>query len=170
MLNFKNWLDLEIIETTSLKQWLLLTESTDATRYSIEINYRSNIKEILSHFAKICLGYVSANLKQNNLHVKHLYDVDPVRLLVGSRNFDDGEWVVAVTFNPKHEGGCFVVSKGFWNKDRKTVSIQYSKKCSGDSAAEIAKDVRNMMHELKNKPDRFKEKMKSVKMKRGPKR
>lgn len=168
-MNFRNWLTLDITETTSLKDWLLLMESTDATRYSIEINYRSTIKEVLSHFAKICLGYVSANLKQNNLHVKHMYDVDPLRLLVASRNFDDGEWIVAITFNPEHDGGCFIISKGFWNKERRTVSIQSSKKCSGDSAAEISKDVRNMMHDLKGKPDRFKEKLKAVKLKRGPK-
>jgi len=69
-MNFKNWLKLEITETTSLKGWLLLMEGADATRYSIEVNYRSKIKEVLNSFAKICLGYVSANLKQNNFTYK----------------------------------------------------------------------------------------------------
>lgn len=171
-MNFKNWMSLEITEQTSLKDWFAhyLNESTTATRYSIEINYRSNIQEVLEHFAKIVLGFVSAGLKQNDFHTKHIYDTNPIRLLVSSRNWDDGEWVVVVSFNPDHDGGCFVVSKGFYVKERRTVSIQSSKKCSGDSAADITKEVRNMMHDLKDKPDRFKEKLKGVNLKRGPKR
>lgn len=147
-----------------------LDEATTATRYSIEINYRSTIKEVLEGFAKICLGYVSAALKQNNYHVKQVYDEKPLRLMVSSRNWDDGEWVGIVTFNPDHDGGCFVVSKGFYNKDRRTVSVQSSHKCEGDSASEIAKDLRNIMHDLKGKADRHQEKLKGVPLKRGPKR
>lgn len=174
-MNFKDWLGLNIDENTSLHDWFsqyvqLCENNTTATRYSIEINYRSTIKEVLEHFAKIVLGYVSAALKQNNYHIKHMYDVAPIRLLVSTRNWDDGEWVGVITYNPDHEGGCFVISKGFWNKDRKTVQIQSTKKCSGDSAAELTKELRNTMHELKNSPDRFREKMKPVKLKRGPKR
>jgi len=43
------------------------------------------------------------------------------------------------------------------------------KKCSGDSASEITKQVYNMMHDLKGKPDRHAEKLKPVPLKRGPK-
>lgn len=147
-----------------------LNEGASATRYSIEVNYRSKAKEVLQAYAKIALGYVSAALKQNGFHVKHVYDEEPLRIMVSSRNWDDGEWIGIVSFNPNHEGGCFVISKGFYNKERKTASIQSSKKCSGDGAAEITKELRNMMHDLKDKPDRHREKLKAVPLKRGPKR
>ena len=173
-MNFRNWIDLDITENTNLQDWvnkvMRLDEATTATRYSVEINYRSTIKEVLEHFARIVLGYVSSALKQNGYHTKQVYEANPIRLLVSSRNWDDGEWVGCVTFNPEHEGGCFVISKGFWNQERKTVSIQSTHKCSGDSAADITKDIRNIMHDLKGKPDRFKDKLKPVKLKRGPKR
>lgn len=159
-----------ITEETTLQNWLQLNEATTATRYSIEVNFRSKIDEIKTHFAKICLGFVSAALKQRDFHTKHVYEVDPIRLVVASRNFDDGEWVVAVTFNPKHDDGCFIISQGFWNKDRRTVSIQSNKKCNGDSAADVTKEVLNTMNELRSKPDRYQEKLKGVHLKRGPKR
>lgn len=144
-------------------------ESTTATRYSIEVNFRSKIKEALDHFAKIVLGYVSAALKQNNYHIKQVFEEKPVRIIVSSRNWDDGEWVGMVSFNPDHEGGSFVISKGFYNKDRKTISVQSNQKCKGDSAADIAGELRNLMHGLKDKPDRHQEKLKPVPLKRGPK-
>lgn len=145
-----------------------LSEVT-SSRYSVEVVYRSKAKEVLKAFAKIALGYVSAALKQNGYHVKHVYDVEPLRIMVSSRNWDDGEWVGVVSFNPDHDGGCFVISKGFYNKDRRTCSIQSSKKCNGDGADEITKELRNMMHELKDKPDRHREKLKAAPLKRGPK-
>lgn len=172
-MNFKNWIKLKNIdETTSLSSFLgsLLTETTSTSaRYSVEVTFRSKISDVLDSFAKICLGYVSAALKQNGYHVKQVYDQKPIRILVSSRNWDDGEWVGVVNFNHEHEGGCFVVSKGFYNKDRKSVSIQSSKKCSGDSAAQIVTDLRNLMHNLKGMPDRHHEKIKGVPLKRGPK-
>ena len=148
----------------------ILNEGASATRYSVEVSFRSKAKEVLQAYAKIALGYVSAALKQSGYHVKHVYDEQPLRILVSSRNWDDGEWVGIVSFNPDHEGGCFVISKGYYNRERKTASIQSSQKCSGDSAAEITKDLRNMMHHLKDKPDRHREKLKAVPLKRGPKR
>ena len=147
-----------------------LSEGTTATRYSVEVNFRSKTKEVLKAYAKIVLGYVSAAIKQNGYHVKHVYDEEPLRILVSSRNWDDGEWIGFVTFNPDHEGGCFIVSKGYYNKDRKTVSQQSSKKCEGDSAAEITKELRNVMHSFKGQKDRHQDKLKSVPLKRGPKR
>lgn len=184
MIEFKDFLKAqEIKEDTNLHKWVgeqllieaiiaeseePLNEATTATRYSVEANYRSKIKEVAKAFAKICLGYVSAAMKQNDYHVKHIYDEEPIRILVSSRNWDDGEWVGIVSFNP--EKNCFVISKGFYNKDRRTVSIQSSNACTGTSAAEVVKELRNTMHALKDKPDRHREKLKRVPMKRGPKR
>lgn len=142
-------------------------ESVGATRYSVEVNYRTTPNEALEAFAKIALGFVSAGIKQHNYHVKHVYTEKPLRILISSRNWDDGEWVGVVSWNPEEK--CFVVSKGFYNKDRKTVSIQKSEKCKGDSASELTKHVYNMMHDLKKKPDRHQEKLKPVPLKRGPK-
>ena len=145
----------------------LLHETAQATRYSVEINYRTTTEEVLEANAKITLGYVSAALKAANLHCKQVFDAKPVRLLVSTRNWDDGEWIAMASWNPKL--ACFVISKGFYNKDRKTVSVQGSHKCEGTSAADITKELRNLMHHLKDKPDRHKEKLKPVPLKRGPK-
>lgn len=145
----------------------ILAEAADSTRYSVEVNFRTTSEESLEAFAKIALGYVSAGLKQHNFHVKHVYTEKPIRILVSSRNWDDGEWVVLVSWNPEHK--CFVCSKGFYNKDRRTVSVHSSEKCSADNAAEITKQVYNLMHHLKTQPDRHQEKLKPVPLKRGPK-
>lgn len=144
-----------------------LLENSGASRYSVEVNYRTQPTEVLDAFAKIALGYVSAGIKQHNFHVKHVYTENPIRILVSSRNWDDGEWVSIVSWNPDHK--CFVISKGYYNKDRNTASIQSSEKCKSDNASEITKQVYNMMHELKGKPDRHIEKLKPVPLKRGPK-
>jgi hypothetical protein len=166
-MNFKDWFNnQDITETTSLKEWLL--SETTATRYSIEVNYRSNVKDALDAYAKIVLGYVGAAMKQNGYHIKQVYEEKPLRIIVSSRNWDDGEWAGVVTFHPEEE--CFVISKGFYNKDRRTTSVQSSKKCDGDSAAEITKELRNLMHGIKGKPDRHAEKLKGVPLKRGPRR
>jgi hypothetical protein len=155
MKTFENWI---------FKQ---LNESASNTRYSVEVNYRTSSKEAMEGFAKIALGYVSATLKGNDYHVKQVFDEEPLRIIVASRNFDDGEWVGIASWNPNQN--CFIVSKGFYNKDRKTVSIQGSKQCSGKSASEIARELLNHMHSLKGQKDRHKEKLKPVPLKRGPK-
>lgn len=144
-----------------------LLESVQTSRYSVEVNYRTTKEEALEGFAKIALGYVSAALKNHGFHTKHVFGEKPLRLLVSSRNWDDGEWVGCVTWN--HEHSCFVVSKGFYNKERRTISIQHSTKCTGNSAAEIGKELHNIMHKLKDEPDRHKEKLRPVSLKRGPK-
>lgn len=162
------------LENEEIGEWLFfinfkptICETADSTRYSIEVNYRTTQDEILSAGAKIILGYVSAGIKQYDFHVKHVYAEKPIRILISSRNWDDGEWTVLVSWNDKEK--CFVASKGFYNKDRRTVSIQSSEKCSGENAAEITKQVYNMMYDLKGKPDRHMEKLKPVKLKPGPK-
>jgi hypothetical protein len=167
-MDFKEWFGYSdaIDENTSLKDWLL--SEVTSTRYSIEVNYRSTAKEALAAFAKIVLGYVGAAMKQSGYHIKQVYEETPIRIVVSSRNWDDGEWAGVVTFHPEDE--TFIISKGFYNKERRTTSIQSSKKCSGDSAAEITKELRNLMHHVKDQPDKHAEKLKGVPMKRGPKR
>jgi hypothetical protein len=163
-MNFKEYININ--ENT---QWELLREAT-ATRYSVEVNYNSKMKEVGEAFAKIALGYVSAAAKSRNFHVKHVFDVKPLRILVSSRNWDDGEWCAIVSFNPDHDGGCFVISKGFYNRERRTISLQGSKKCSGSSAAEVASELLDLMREMKDKPDRHIEKLNPAPLKRGPKK
>jgi hypothetical protein len=162
----------QVVETTSLKEWFAQTlneANSTAARYSVEVNFRTQIKEMLEGYAKICLGYVSAAMKQSGYHVKHVYDQKPIRIIVSSRNWDDGEWAGLVYFHPDHDGGTFIIAKGFYNKDGKTISMQSRTKCKGDSAAEITTELRNLMHSLKGKPDRHQEKLKGVPLKRGPK-
>ncbi len=149
----------------SFKEWFI--NEINSSRYSIETNFRTKMKETLSAYAKITLGFVSAAMKRYGFHTKHVYDVDPIRLLVSSRNWDDGEWVSMISWNPDHK--CFVLSKGFYNKDKRTVSLQSSQTCTGDSASEIVQDLRNMMNSLRDKPDRHVPKLKRVPLKRGPK-
>jgi hypothetical protein len=141
-----------------------------ATRYSVEINYRTKTQEVLEGFSKIALGYVSAGLKKHGYHVKQIFDEKPMRIIVSSRNWDDGEWVCMISYSSKQDSGCFIISNGFYNKDRKTISIQRSEKCKSDSPSEMVKDVINMMRGLKDKPDRHMEKLNPVRLKRGPKK
>jgi Zn-finger protein len=122
---------------------------------------------VLKNAAKITLGYVSASLKKSGTHVKQVFEEDPLRILISSRNWDDGEWVCVVSWNPEHK--CYIISKGFYNKDRKSVSVQSSKNCDADNASEIVGQIRNTMHSLKDQPDRQVVKLKKVPMKRGPK-
>jgi hypothetical protein len=138
------------------------------TRYSVEVNYRTKSGEVLRGFAKIALGYVSAAMKKREYHVKQVFDEDPPRIVVSSRNWDDGEWVGMVHYRASES--CFVISNGFYNKDRKTVSVQRSEKCSDDTPSGMTRSLLNMMHGLKDKPDRHREKLKPVLLKRGPKK
>jgi len=138
------------------------------TRYSVEVNYRTKSVEVLKGFAKIALGYVSAAMKKRGYHVKQVFEEDPPRIIVSSRNCDDGEWVGMIHYRASES--CFVASNGFYSKDRKTVSVQRSEKCSDDTPSEMTRSLLNMMHKLKGEPDRHKEKLKPVLLKRGPKK
>lgn len=151
--------------TTWLKQQDYLSEAD--TRYSVEVNYRTRTNEVLSHAAKITLGYASAALKKMDFHVKQIFEEEPYRIMVSARNWDDGEWVTLVSWNPKQRK--YFISKGFYNKDRKSVSVQDTTELDVDNAAEITAAVRNIMHRLKDQPDRHVEKLKKVPLKRGPK-
>jgi len=138
------------------------------TRYSVEVNYRTKSGEVLRGFAKIALGYVSAAMKKRGYHVKQVFEEDPVRIVVSSRNWDDGEWVAMIHY--RRDESCFVISNGFYNKDRRTVSVQRSNKCTDDTPSEMTKSLLNMMHSLKDKPDMHREKLNPVLLKRGPKK
>lgn len=180
MTDYKTWLlknrDPELLATLEGVQKSLLafmsrrmgmiTEASQVSRYSIQVDYRTDKKDVLQAFAKLVLGYVSAGLKKMGMHTKHVFDDTPIRLLVSSRNWDDGEWVGLVSWSEKDH--CFLISKGYYNKDRKTVSVQSTKKCA-DNASEISKEMHNMMHHLKDQPDRHVEKLKPAHLKRGPK-
>lgn len=147
-----------------------LDEVASNSKYSVEVNYRTKTSEILDGFAKIALGYVSASLKKSGYHVKQVFDENPIRIIVSSRNWDDGEWVGMISYKTEGSGGHFLMSNGFYNKDRKTVSVQRTEKCSDDTPAGMAKDLVNMMYGLRNKKDRKVEKLKPIQLKRGPKK
>ena len=149
----------------TFKSWL--NESN--TRYSVEVNFRTKIKEVLESYARICLGYVSAALKQADLHVKQVFDDGLIRILVSARNWDDGSWTIVVSWNPHHN--CFVITKGFYNKLNKQISYKIGSEthCKTDNASEITALVKSTMHQLKNEPDRHIQKLKGVPLKRGPK-
>jgi len=70
----------EVLFLLKLKESLF--EDSDASRYSVEVNFRSKPDEVLEAFAKIALGYVSAGIKQHNFHVKHVYTDKPIRILI----------------------------------------------------------------------------------------
>lgn len=145
----------------------VLSEVSGAGRYSVEVNYRTSVDEVLDGFAKVCLGFVSAAMKNLGFHVKHVYEERPFRILVSTRNWDDGEWVGVVSWHSaKH---CFVIARGFFNRDRKTVSVQSSHVCHGSDASEVVRELRGVVHGFKGLGDRHQDKMKPVPLKRGPK-
>ncbi len=148
-------------------EWYSLRE--DASRYSVAVNYKTNMEDVLDGFAKIALSYVSAGMKNCGYHVKLVFDNEPLRILVSSRNWDDGEWVGMISFNPEVDKGCFVTSKGFYNKSRKSVMVQSSEKCPCEKPSEMVKHLKDIMDNLKSKKDKHVEKLKAVPMKRGPK-
>lgn len=146
----------------------MINESVQNTRYSVEVNYRTSKDQALSNYAKIVLGYVSAALKKADYHVKMVFSEKPLRVLVSARNWDDGGWVGIVSFNEKLQ--MFVISKGYYNKDKKTVHVTDSEKHSGEeNAAEISSKLKKIMDDIKHEPDKQKEKLKGINLKRGPK-
>jgi hypothetical protein len=150
----------------SFNDWKL-EESVDSSRYSISVNYRTDPNEVLDAYSKIALGFVSAAMKNYGFHTKHVYAEQPYRLIIATRNWDDGEWVAVVSWDFKNK--CFVISRGFYNKNNKTVSVIKTESCSGKTASEISKEAYNLLQDLKDKPDRYQDKLKPVNLKRGPK-
>ena len=142
----------------------VLNEGTN--RYSVEINFRTNMREVIEGFAKMVLGYVSAALKERGYHVKKIFDAHPYRIIISSQRWQEGEWVLVVSFN--QEKSFFVISKGFYNRDRDTVSVQSSEKSDHFSAAEIYRQIFNSMATLKDEPPHHIGGLKGVKGKTGP--
>jgi len=143
----------------------IMAEAT--TRYSVEVNYRTTAKEAKDGFAKLVLTYISAAAKDKDYHVKKVLDETPMRIIVSAGNWLDGEWVYIISYNPMHS--CFVMSKGFYNKDRGTITIpDDSEKCQGESAAEIFKSLNQKMEDIKDKPPHHVGGLKGVKGKTGP--
>lgn len=146
----------------------LINETHNSTRYSIEINYRTQIDEALANYAKISLGYASAGLKKSDFHVKQVFDDKLPRIMVSQRNWDDGTWCVVVSWNPHHK--CYFLTKGFFRKDTKSIVRQGDpKKMEANNASDVVREVKNAMHQLKDEPDRHMIKLKRVPLKRGPK-
>ncbi len=139
----------------------------DAGRYSVEVNYRTSFGEVVDNYARLTLGYVSAGLKQVGYHVRNLYNEKPYRIIVSTRNWDDGEWVGILIVNSSDHK--FKIAKGHYNKDRKTVSVQSSHVATGNTAAELCKDMRNVMERLKKENPRGSNTLEPAPMKRGPK-
>ena len=141
----------------------------DVSRYSVEVNYRTSKKEVLDAWAKLVLGFVSAALQREGYHVKHVYAEKPMRILVSTNNWDDGAWTAMLMYN--HTNECFVVSSGFWNKDRRTVSIQRDTgKCAEDTASALVGKMLNFMYDLKKRDPRKINTLKPAVAKRGPKK
>jgi hypothetical protein len=146
----------------------MVNESAQNTRYSVEVNYKTSKDQILSNYAKIVLGYVSAALKKADYHVKMVFSEKPLRVLASVRNWDDGGWVGIISFNEKLQ--MFVISKGYYNKDKKTVHVTKSEKHEDEeSAASLTANLKKMMDNIKHEPDRQEEKLKGINLKRGPK-
>lgn len=154
MSGFRDWHDLRFL-------------NEDVSRYSVEVNYRTSKKEVLDAWAKLVLGFVSAALQREGYHCKHIYSEKPFRILVTTNNWDDGAWTAVLLFNHDHE--CFVISSGFWNKDRKTVSIQRDTgKCSESTAVDLVNKMLNFMYDLRKRDPRRVNQLKPAPMKRGP--
>ena len=142
-----------------------------ASRYSVEINYRTTFDEVVDNWAKLVLGYVSAALKNEEYSVKRVFEdhEKPYRIIVSSNKngsgFADGEWVGVITHNAKE--GCFFISKGFYRKETKNVVVTKTDKCEKKSASEIFKSFKTFMNKIKDEPPKA-AKLKPVKGKTGP--
>lgn len=129
-------------------------EGSQNSRYSVEVNFDTTKEDCLVSYAKIMLGYISAAMKKMNYHVKLVFSVKPLRLIVASRNWDDGEWVGMISYNDEND--YFTISKGFYNKMKKSVDIQETQKINNPVNAKIVSyKLRDMMKDLEGKKDRF---------------
>lgn len=141
--------------------------SENSSRYSVEVNYRTSFEEVVDNYAKLTLGYISAGLKQVGYHVRNLYNEKPYRIIISTRNWDDGEWVGVLMFNSKERK--FKIAKGYYNKDRKSVSVQISHDATGNTASELCKEMRNIMEKLKRQNPRGSNTLEPAPLKPGPK-
>lgn len=143
-----------------------LLSETSTNRYSVEVNYRSTLPQVVDGFVQLVLGYISAAMKQANYHVKTILKEEPYRIIISARNFQDGEWVTLVAFNKEHN--CFTISKGFFNRSRDTVTVQQTDRCDGQSAAEIYRALMNRMSTIQHEKPHHVGDLKPVKKQTGP--
>jgi hypothetical protein len=149
------------------KKHSLLNERVETSRYAVEVNFRTTMDEANHGFAKIALGYISAALKKMGYHVKLVFSEKPLRVIVSTRNWDDGEWVGMISYN--NPLACFVLSKGYFNKMNKTVRVTCSEKIDGQiSSANMAEKLKNTVDKLKDLPEKPLPDVR-IHMKRGPK-
>jgi hypothetical protein len=131
----------------------IVSEAVQNVRYSVEVNYDTSQEDAVSGFTKICLGYISAALKKMEFHTKIILTQKPFRVIVASRNWDDGEWVGMISYNDELD--CFVVSRGYYNKMNKTVRVEKTVQMPLEySAKDISKYVFQMMKDLKGVKDK----------------
>lgn len=148
------------------KKVSLLNEKVESSRYAVEVDFRTTIDEANFGFAKIALGYVSSCLKKMGFHIKLVFSEKPLRVIVSSRNWDDGEWVGMISYNSQLN--MFVLSKGYFNKSDKTVSVQNSEKIDRPhSAQHMSQKLKELMDNLKKQPAR-KQNPITINLKRGP--
>jgi hypothetical protein len=149
------------------KKYSLINEKVESSRYAVEINYKTTMQEVDFGFAKIALGYVSAALKKMGYHVKLVFTESPLRIIISSRNWDDGEWVGMISYNSTL--GCFVLSKGHYNRIKKTVNVIQSTRIEGDvSASDLTKKLKEKMDDLKDLKAHKRQDI-VINLKRGPK-
>lgn len=127
----------------------LLSENK-VSRYSVEVNYRTNLKEVVDGFARLSLTFISAALKNSQYHIKIVLTEKPYRIIISERNFQDGEYACVVQFSETLN--CFTISTGFFNRIKKTVNIQNTIKAKGMSASEVSTEVLEIMHKLEKEP------------------
>lgn len=165
----------------SYESWLAYRELFDAAerglllertgvRYAVDVNYRTNMSEVMDHYAQLCLGYLKKALNSHGYSVKQVYSVKPYRLIVSTRQWQDREWVGVVNFD--EETSSFVWHAAVYDKGRKSAKIPdgHSKKLNGRSASALFDELNPLLRELKDRPLRYGEPLKPAPRKRGPKR
>jgi hypothetical protein len=119
-------------------------EGSQNSRYSVEVNFDTTKDDCLISYAKIMLGYISAAMKKMNYHVKLVFSENPLRLIVASRNWDDGEWVGMISYNEGKDH--FTISKGVEETNILENPI---------NAKILSHKLRDIMKNLEDKKDRF---------------
>lgn len=149
------------------KKHTLIREAVETSRYAVDVNYKTTMDDVNFGFAKIALGYVSAALKRMGYHVKLVFTEKPLRVIVSSRNWDDGEWVGMICYNAQL--GYFILSKGHYNRMKKSVNVVQSEKIDGKpSGSDLAVKLKEKMASVENLPPKKNLDIR-INLKRGPK-
>jgi Txe/YoeB family toxin of Txe-Axe toxin-antitoxin module len=157
----------EIFSDYYKKRVSLFNETLERSRYAVEVEFRTTMDEASFGFAKIALGYVSSALKKMGYHVKLVFSEKPLRVIVSSRNWDDGEWVGMISYNTAHN--TFVLSKGHYNKSDKSVTVKSSTNMSKPFSGQgMSEKLKSTMEDLKKLPTHKRTEI-NIHLKRGPK-